>query len=1172
MYQYRSQSKSFTVQGSKTDRKLSPIYQRLLISFLVAMSQLLGNLPAQAASPAPGTVIENQASGTFVDTTDNTTKTMESNIVQVTIGEVAGVTVTPMGYTGAVVTGGILYFDFLVANEGNDPTQFYLPDAPSALNGGTLAGPIQIISYDADGSGSGAAVDLTPNNITVPQNSDGATTGTLLGSLPSSINVNKGSVPVGGTITVRVPVTVSATGGQSVIVILGNTDGSATTQNQDYIESTPNKKDLYTYDNSGTTNGDTTGDPLNGDVTYHRKEASASQTVTVLPGISGTVFEDVNYGGGAGRSLSSSGGLPRPGVTVELYKSSDGSFVSSTATDVLGKYNFNVPTGLYWVRVVNNTVSSSRPGGCATPVNTATCTQIPVQTFRTDASSGIVSDITNRIGGEKPNEEDAPAQTGTLTYAALNALPGRELESVTSVNVGIAGLNGIDFGFNFDTIINTSNTGQGSLRQFIINSNALGNAGLDQVPNPSPAPGTTAVNPNPGEETSIFMIPATALSSNVANITITTQLPPITDTFTTISGLTQTANIGNTNTGQQGTGGTVGTDGLTLSTVDKPEIQIVGTNIINNGLTVQGANTTIRGIAIFGFGNAVSNGNIVVSNNVSSTLIEQNFLGSTAASFSNPANRTKGSNIALLPGAKNGVVQNNLVGYADLFGLLGTQNNQGWKIENNEVRDNSFNDPNKDGMSFESGSTGNLVRGNLIISQGGNGVDSWNASGALTIENNTITGNGQGSTANLGETPGIRLYGVGNRVYRNIIHSNYGAGVMVTAASTRNLISQNSIYANGTIPATNGSAASGQIGIDLLTSTDNSSTGTSSYVSANDGIVTSSANRGVDYPILTSASLVGTSLTVSGFIGNTSSGNAVFANATLEFFISEGTNQNRGEVISGDGKSLSHGEGKTYIGSCNADSLGKFSCTLTGVTGLSDPKNITATATDINGNTSEFSATVSNPNVLLVKRITAINGNRTKNPNDNTPLNTTVDDATLGATNDTLSDTDPNWPLPTSGAPAISTFLKGAVNAGQLNPGDTIEYTIYFLNTGGTDAKNVKICDRILGDQVFLPAAYGAGNDIQLQIGGSGSILGLTQLDDNVDRGAWLPSNTPPSNCNLQPVPVGVANNGAIAVQITGTGHIGQPDLAGISGATAPGTPGSSYGFIRFTTKVKTNP
>ena len=53
----------------------------------------------------------------------------------------------------------------------------------------------------------------------------------------------------------------------------------------------------------------------------------------------------------------------------------------------------------------------------------------------------------------------------------------------------------VDFGFNFDAIVNTNDSGIGSLRQFILNANELANAGLAQV-------GQTA-----GLETSIFMIP-----------------------------------------------------------------------------------------------------------------------------------------------------------------------------------------------------------------------------------------------------------------------------------------------------------------------------------------------------------------------------------------------------------------------------------------------------------------------------------------------------------------------------------------------------------------------------------------------------------------------------------------------------------------------------------------
>ena len=92
--------------------------------------------------------------------------------------------------------------------------------------------------------------------------------------------------------------------------------------------------------------------------------------------LSGTVFEDVNYGGGAGRSLATSGGAGLSGATVELY--TGGAFVSSTTTAANGTYSFAVNTSTtYIVRTVTPT-TSSRPGGSTAGI-------LPVQTYRTDA-------------------------------------------------------------------------------------------------------------------------------------------------------------------------------------------------------------------------------------------------------------------------------------------------------------------------------------------------------------------------------------------------------------------------------------------------------------------------------------------------------------------------------------------------------------------------------------------------------------------------------------------------------------------------------------------------------------------------------------------------------------------------------------------------------------------
>ena len=91
------------------------------------------------AQTAAGTVISNTATATYEDDGGNDFETT-SNTVEITIAEVAGITVTPVGIEdvngGSVQTGDTLFFDFLVTNTGNDPTTFFLP----GLNNITVVG------------------------------------------------------------------------------------------------------------------------------------------------------------------------------------------------------------------------------------------------------------------------------------------------------------------------------------------------------------------------------------------------------------------------------------------------------------------------------------------------------------------------------------------------------------------------------------------------------------------------------------------------------------------------------------------------------------------------------------------------------------------------------------------------------------------------------------------------------------------------------------------------------------------------------------------------------------------------------------------------------------------------------------------------------------------------
>jgi uncharacterized repeat protein (TIGR01451 family) len=225
-----------------------------------------------------------------------------------------------------------------------------------------------------------------------------------------------------------------------------------------------------------------------------------------------------------------------------------------------------------------------------------------------------------------------------------------------------------------------------------------------------------------------------------------------------------------------------------------------------------------------------------------------------------------------------------------------------------------------------------------------------------------------------------------------------------------------------------------------------------------------------------------------------------------------------------------------------------------------------------------FNIAASTPKLLLVKRITAINGNTTNNLNDGTVLNQFVNGGTT-----TDDDNHLNWPT------SDDTYLPGAINAGLVKPADEVEYTIYFLNTDAP-SKNVKICDIVPDGQTFVSDAYNAAVPHPTEAGAlpadTGIALGfsktglpttptfyLTNIQDTAtgDRGRFYPAGDPntPAMCkkfdssgNVTTTGVAANTSGAVVVEIVkGTDTI--------PASTGAGNPTDSYGFIRFRAKVK---
>jgi hypothetical protein len=216
------------------------------------------------------------------------------------------------------------------------------------------------------------------------------------------------------------------------------------------------------------------------------------------------------------------------------------------------------------------------------------------------------------------------------------------------------------------------------------------------------------------------------------------------------------------------------------------------------------------------------------------------------------------------------------------------------------------------------------VLDNLIAGNTGGGVHTI---GSTTLRGNLI-GTKRDGTSALPNGYGVLLQGAGSTVggsaagQPNIIAFNTGNGVNVDYTSFGNRISQNSIYSNTAL------------GITL--------TGTGVPLANDAGDPDSNAgNVGQNYPVITSASVVAGTASVSGTINSNAS-----VSLHLEFFASAACDPS------------GNGEGQTFIGATDVstDASGNASFGPLVFTGVPPGQAvITSTATSTTGGTSEFS-------------------------------------------------------------------------------------------------------------------------------------------------------------------------------------------------------------------------
>lgn len=508
--------------------------------------------------------------------------------------------------------------------------------------------------------------------------------------------------------------------------------------------------------------------------------------------------------------MAAASGVGVSGTIMELYDSG-GNFIRRTNTDAIGNYSFGgMADGDYFVKAVNTTVRSNRTNG----VNCTTC--VPIQTFRSYGDASNTVEVLNEIGGQNPS-----ANTDT----ALGVFSGSQ--SLSAVSIASSGVANIDFGFNFNTIVNTNESGQGSLEQFILNSNTLGEAGLDIEPN-------AIFDPATEEDTSIFMIPPTGdplgrtADANYQGagffdifINNTTNLTDITGTNTIIDGRTQTAYSGDSNTGVLGSGGSaVGVSNIVLPDYERPEIQIHR----NGGdlLDLNGTNVTVRNVSVYANNNAairVRGGSATVSHN----LLGVNALGAQSGNIDYGVEQTAGTATI----SSNYISRNSDAG---IYINGGSSSN----VNLNHLISNGTTACN--GNILVNNGSGINISQNLMESPGAANIEISGVNGVV-LTDNSITGAGQngGNCSGSLKAMGVLVDGNNNDIIENRIYSNGEAGVVVTNG-TNNTISQNSIFANGTINPS--------LGIDL----------NADGVTLNDnGDVDGGTNELLNFPVISGA-------------------------------------------------------------------------------------------------------------------------------------------------------------------------------------------------------------------------------------------------------------------------------------------------------------------------------
>jgi parallel beta-helix repeat protein len=479
-------------------------------------------------------------------------------------------------------------------------------------------------------------------------------------------------------------------------------------------------------------------------------------------------------------------------------------------------------------------------------------------------------------------------------------------------------------------VTTTADSGAGSLRQAIL-----------------------AANANPGADQITFNLGGVAPYS----MTLSSALPTITDTVN-LDATTQAGYAG------------------------APLVMLDGGGSLSDGLVVAAPNSYIAGFAIGGFANS----GITVTTGGDGSMVASNYVGVDTSGSMSDGNGRNGIEVQ---GVSNVVIRNNVVS-GNFANGVDVTSSQGTTIAGNLIGVDASGTVAianfGNGVMLNMDAFGTIVGGtnaadrNVIGNNFGDGVR-FNTGGGIASGTNLVEGNYIGTditgSAAMPNSNGVTVVegSVGAQIVGNVLSGNYSEGAWIEdgALVQSNLIG---VAADGTTPMHNwgdgvgifssgfsgtaGSTITGNTiaynfadGVGVFGGINNAINGNSIHdngsldidlggdgVTPNDSLGHSGPNNYANFPVIANVDNAGGVVTITGTLDSTAS--MLF---TLDFFASSAAG------------SSGYGPGQVYLGSTtvmtDASGHATFSAAFSNVP--AGMNVATATATDADGNTSEFS-------------------------------------------------------------------------------------------------------------------------------------------------------------------------------------------------------------------------